>query len=436
MKLRFIRFVALRYFKAKRRSKGVTSTVLSISGVAVGVMTLTSVLAVMNGFQLGFIESILSISSYHIQIKSIDRARLNNEQLELVAGLEGIESVVPFTEHQTIARGFFSNQRGCLIRGLPPDVADLDPGLINRLDIVEGIFNIELPNSIVLGAELARHIGITVGDPVSLLALTGSSFKGLNPEEQVFTVTGLFKSGYYEFDLGWAFVSINTAIENFEQGLEFGISYGIKIQNRFKDQIAVRRIKNILNDGEFKIGTWREYNRAFFGALLMEKILMMVLIGLIFIVVGFNIYHMLRRAVQERYEEIGVLKALGASSRAVQYIFVLEGLLIGILGGGLGMLLGLLISVNINQVFSAAEELTNGILFLIEGLVYPLVGSKVERFSLFSPAYFYISEVPSRVLLHEAFLINLFALFSSCIASLMASLKVSDIKPAQVIRYE
>ncbi|GAG95563.1 unnamed protein product, partial [marine sediment metagenome] len=275
-------------------------------------------------------ESILELSSYHVQIHGRDKKTLDKEILSSVERLKVVRSIVPFTEHQVIAEGRTSNPRGCLIRGLPPEVTLKDPSFMNHLDVVDGDFDLHTPGSIVLGTELARQLGVAAGDTVTLIALDGQSFDGLIPIRQFFLVTGLFKSGYYEFDLGWAFVSLDAANRYFEQGRDTDLRYGIKIQNRFKDQAAARQIEAVLNDSNYQLGTWREFNRAFFGALLMEKILMMVLIGLIFIVVGFNIYHTLRRTVRERYEEIGVLKALGASNRAIQYIFVLDGLLIGL----------------------------------------------------------------------------------------------------------
>ena len=168
----------------------------------------------------------------------------------------------------------------------------------------------------------------------------------------------------------------------------------------------------------------------------MEKIMMTVLIGLIFVVVGFNIHHNLQRAVRERFEEIGLFKALGASEATVRRIFVLDGLLIGTIGALIGLLLGLLISVNINTVFRLAEMVVNAGLALVDMLMFPLVRSTSSRFSLFSPAYFYITEVPSTVLLREAVLIVLFAVFSPTAAAVSATTRVRDVKPAEVLRYE
>ncbi|MBN1837677.1 MAG: ABC transporter permease [Spirochaetales bacterium] len=438
---RFVIAVALRYFRARRRS-GAASTALSILGVAVGVMTLTAVLGVMNGFQLGFIESILEVSSYHLQLEGPEDPE---PLLAELRALRNVEAVVPFREEQVIVEGLYEDQRGCLLRRLPEAVESLDPGFRERLEIVEGRFDLAQRRGIVLGSELARHLGVGPGDTVSVIALGGASFASLEPERRTYLVTGLFKSGYYDFDLGWAFASLEdaradaaVAAPGAGAAADRGpaLKVGIKIRNRFRDQESLAEIRALVGQRGYAVASWREFNRAFFGALRTEKIMMMVLVGLIFVVVGFNIYHSLRRAIRERYEDIGVLKALGASDLAVQYVFVFEGLLIGLAGGGIGLLLGLLIAVNINWVFAAAERIVNLLAGLFFRLAAPLAGGGGEPFSLFSPAYFYISEIPSRVLFHETLLIVLFAVGSCTLAALFASSRAGSVRPAEVLRYE
>ena len=418
MSLRFVAFTAFRHLRSGRRSSGATAAVLSVAGVAVGVMTLTAVLGVMNGFQLGFIESILEVSSYHLQLELPAGGRLGPGALERLGGLPGVRSVVPFSESQVVAEGLYA-PRGCLLRGLPPEAGRLDPAFREKVSIVEGEFDLSGPADVVLGVELARYLGAGVGDAVTLLTLG----PGLEPEREHYLVTGLFRSGYYDFDLGWAFARL---------GEREPVRYGIKLANRFRDREAVQEIRALLGAGPYRLASWREFNRAFFGALRVEKLAMMVLIGLIFVVVGFNIYHGQRRAVRERFEEIGVLKALGASEGDVASVFLAEGLMIGLAGSVLGLSLGLLASANINGVFRAAEWVVNAAATAAARLAAPVA----ERFSLFSPAYFYISAIPSRVLLPEAFLVVLFALGSCVLAARFASGAVRNVKPMEVLRFE
>jgi lipoprotein-releasing system permease protein len=329
-----------------------------------------------------------------------------------------VRAVVPFAESQLVAEGRLE-PRGCLLRGLPSGVAALDAGFAGRLRMVDGELDLGGPAQVVLGAELARYLGVGVGDAVGLLELGG----GLEAERRTYLVSGLFRSGYYEFDLGWAFARL---------GPEDPVRYGIKIRNRFRDREAAQRVRQALGAGDYRLESWREFNRAFFGALRVEKLAMMVLIGLIFVVVGFNIHHGLRRAVRERFEEIGVLKALGATDGAVRSVFLTEGLLIGLAGSALGLTLGLAASANINGVFRAVEWLVNAVAAAAARLAAPMG----ERFALFSPAYFYLSEIPSRVLLPEAFLVVLFALASCVAAAGFAAQAVRNVEPMEVLRFE
>lgn len=437
MKLRFVLFVGLRYFKAKRKSSGLASSLLSMIGVGVGVMALTSVLGVMNGFQLGFIESILEISSYHLQIKAGEGVK--KERFVELENLRDIQSVISFTESQAIAEGKYVRQRACRVRGLPLDILNRDPGFRDSLEITDGVFDLGPPNSIVIGAELARHLGLAVGEKIVLTVLAGDSSGKLAPAKESFIISALFRSGYYEYDLGLAFVSSETAQNYFWPEKEPLFTLGIKLKDRFQLKNAEQSIIAAIGEAPgsgYRLVTWRDYNRAFFGALRMEKIIMMLLIGLIFIVVGFNIYHTLKRTVRERYEEIALLKAIGAPADTIKNIFILDGFLIGCLGSGVGMALGLLIAGNINEVFTIVEKLMNFLFGVIEILFAPLYRPGIGEFSIFSPAYFYLIEVPSRVLFHEALLILLLGLLSATMAAYFASQRVAGIKPVQVLQYE
>ena len=433
MKLSWVLFVALRYFKTKRQNRGLGPSILSVLGIAVGVMTLISVIAVMNGFQLGFIDDILEIRSYHIRLTAGPEG-LDEETIGRIKGLKGVAAVLPFMEIQSLLKSDYTNFEGVLLRGVPANAVELDPSLIRQLDLKKGEFNLAGSGSVLLGYELAHALGVGPGDQVSSLSLAGASFKSLKPDAFAFTVTGIFKSGYYEFDRNLAFISLEDARSI--AGTGESLVYGIKLKNRYNDRTEMQLISRLLEDSPRELVSWRHYNRSFFGALRMEKLAMMILVGLIFIVVGANIYHALKRTVVERAEEIGVLKSLGASSRAVQTVFLLDGVLIGLTGGFLGLLAGLFLSVNINQVFALAEIIINFGLRFAEKLFLPFAAAGAEGFSIFSSAYYYLTDIPSRLLFPEVLLIFLFAFLSSAGAAFFASRTVTGIRPAEVLRYE
>jgi lipoprotein-releasing system permease protein len=211
----------------------------------------------------------------------------------------------------------------------------------------------------------------------------------------------------------------------------------VKIANRFEDGAPLRDARAALAGHGFSVESWRTYNKAFFDALFMEKLMMMVLVGLIFLVVGFNVYHSLRRSVFERMEEIGVLKAIGVPPGRIQAIFVLEGLFIGAAGAAAGLLAGLLLSVNVNEVFAGVERLVSWALGAVRLLTLPFVSNPAgARFRIFSPNVFYLSKIPSHVYLREAFMISAFAVVACAGAAWAASRAVSRFRPSEVLRYE
>ena len=441
-KARWIGFIASRYVSRRRGNS--PSVVFSVLGIATGVLALTVIIAVMNGFQLGFIESILEISSYHLRVEGL-APEAAGELTGRLRSANGVLAVLPFREINVLIRRNLGT-RGALVRGVPPDALEQDQGLAEKLEMEEGFFNLDAPRNIVIGAELARHLSVWAGDRISLLSITG----GIRDEgdDNYYTVTGIFRSGFYEYDLGWAFINIATAAELSGAGeepseLSAGPVLGIKLKNRWQDRRAVDEIKKVLalsgieDDGAVSIESWRDYNRAFFSALRTEKLMMFILVGLIFVVVGLNIFQAQRRTVLERREEIGLLRALGASDIEVRLVFVWDGFIIGFTGAGIGLVLGLLVAFHIPAFFSFLENAVNFFIYIANLLSGWFGGDAgAEEFAVFSSRIFYIKEIPSRVIPHEAVLTFLFGFLSALLAAWFASGKVSGTRPAEVLRYE
>jgi lipoprotein-releasing system permease protein len=420
----WIGFVAIRYFRGRRNSNS-PAPVLAILGIATGVLALTVIIAVMNGFQLGFIESIIEISSYHLRIEAFPQGERGDSLREKLEALPAITSVVPFREIQGILRGREQGNQGAVVRGLPPDALERDPGMAGKLVFEKGSFSLEAGSSILLGAELARRLDADVGDWISLVSVDDTG-----TDDSRFLVTGIFRSGFYEYDLGWAFINIDRSMGE-------DLFLGVKLKSRWQDRAGIEQVRKVLDEGS-RVFSWRDYNRAFFGALRTEKLFMFILVGLIFIVVGLNIFQAQRRSVLERREEIGLLRAVGAADMAVRLIFVWDGFIIGMAGAGIGMLLGLLIACNIAAFFSILEGLVNFIIHILNIIASPFAGAEAagEGFAIFSPTVFYIKEIPSRLIPHEVLLIFLFGFFSALLAAWFASGRVSRTRPAEVLRYE
>ncbi|MDR0584318.1 MAG: ABC transporter permease [Treponema sp.] len=440
----WIWYVAARYiFRGRGNSP---SPVLAVLGIAVGVLVLIVILAVMNGFQLSFIESILEISSYHLRLESFS-AEKAGEARSVLAALPGINAILPFREFQGLVRGSRNGQRPVMIRGLPADALELDPALGSRLEFEAGSFDIADRRSALLGAELAGRLEAGIGDEISLFSISGILSGGDGAESETdgaaesagvetFTVTGIFRTGFYEYDTSWGFINIESAAAFSESG----VTLGVKLKNRFQDRQALEAARRAFSVRagfeEIKLSSWRDYNRSFFGALRTEKLFMFILVGLIFIVVGLNIFQTQRRSVLEHREEIGLLRAIGGRELAVRFVFVCNGAIIGFSGAASGLVLGLLIASNISLFFSILEGAVNFFINMVNVLMSFWGAGEMGNFAIFSPAVFYIKETPSRIIPHEVALIFMFGFLSALLAAWFASGRVSRIRPAEVLRYE
>jgi len=432
LKNKWVLFIASRYiFKGRSNSP-----ILAVLGIAFGVLTLIVIIAVMNGFQLGFIESILEISSYHIRLENIPQDSIK-KTLEEIKTVPGVKTAVPFKEFQGLARGRRSGQQAIAARGVPAHVLGTDKLMGTKLEFEDGYFNILRDDSVLLGKELAKRLGVGVGDSVTIFSITGIFSAQDENGLYEFTVTGIFRTGYYEYDCSWAFVNIENA-SFFANSNEEKI--GVKINNRFQDKIVLERIKKKLSKeayfNDIKISSWRDYNRSFFGALRTEKLFMFILVGLIFIVVALNIFQSQRRSVLQRREEIGLLRAVGGTQNAVRFVFVCDGALIGLTGAGLGLISGLFIASHIPQFFSFIENIVNSAIGALNIVAGFFGAGRTESFAVFSPAVFYIKEIPSRIIPAEVILIFMFGFLSALSASWFASRKAVKIQPAEVLRYE
>jgi lipoprotein-releasing system permease protein len=431
-RLSWILFVSRRYFLAKRKEKSIASSALSVTGLALGTATLIVVIAVMNGFQSGFTKSIMEISSYHARLtakqgKSEDlRSQMEKDPR--------VASATKFLDMQLLVRSAYGDPQSLNLRVLDKDALRKDAGLRQALAGDPKKLDFTASGSILLGNELFANLGLRVGDSVDLISIKMDGEEGLVPSRYAFTVAGTFNCGYYEYDRSWALCSFESA-EGLVRDEGGEPLVGVKLKNKDQDAAFCASLAKNPPAGLEEAVSWREYNRVFFGALRIEKTIIMMVILLIPLVVAVNIFHSLRRSVFERHEEIGLLRALGASPRQVQGIFLIEGALIGLLGALIGLCLGLAITYNVNGIFLALESVVNWVVNALDAIVDP-VAPRGASFSFFSPAFFYLSEVPVRVYFPEALFSFLFAFASSAGSAYLASGAVSRFQPQEILRYE
>jgi len=425
--LRWVFYVSQRFSRIDQRSRFAMTSVLPAVGIGFGVMALIIILSVMNGFQLESIESILEISSYHIRAipdSDEDSVSLLNQSLQEPM----VTSINPFYEAQGLLVGRNGRQSAALIRAIDHRQMYNDEGFAKQLQIYSGNFDLYTSRSIVLGSTLARNLGLRVGDSVNILALSGGADVDLFSENRVFTVTALFSCGYGDINAAFAFIPFEDGKELF--GKNAVPTYGIKISNKDHDERVMQKLSTALDSVHFE--SWRSFNRSFFGALRVEKNILMMLALLIFVVVAVNIFNGMRRMVYERREEICVLSALGSSSGNIQLIFIMQGLIIGLSGAVPGLILGLFMSVNIDTVFTLIAKASYFFQYMSASLFNPESLSYIIRNSTYS----FYAGIPARVYVNEVVFITLFGLLSAVSAAWLASTKVLSFKIAEVLRDE
>jgi lipoprotein-releasing system permease protein len=388
-----------------------------MAGIAVGVAAMMIILGVMNGFQMGFIDSVLELDSYHIRVESDGQKYLDALDTD---EHPGIRTVLPFIDMRTLALNARGKTEALRIKVIPDDAFQRDSSLPGMLQLQSGSYG----NGILVGSEFAQRMNVGTDDTISVLTVQMDPDLGVTAATVPMRISGIFHSGFYDFDAGLAFLPSSKAAQIAE-----GETWmtGIKLADRFDDarMLALLRAGGI---PEGQIESWRSYNRAFFGALRMEKSIMMILVGLIFIVVGVNIFHALRKAVYARVEDIATLKALGASSASLRRVFMIDGATAGLGGAALGLVIGLLVALNVNQVFAFLESF----IAVLAGFLPGGNGS----FAFFSPDFFYIAAVPVRLPFTEVLFIFISGAASAMVAAWAASIRISSLKPSEVLRDE
>ncbi len=420
-------FFAGRFFKTKRKEKGQASSILSVLGLSIGIMALISVIGVMNGFQQNFIDNILDIGSFHIQIRS---EKIDDKLLNEIRSSKLVTSVMESGDVDTLISSPYSDSQGVSIKLVPKGFDQIDTSMTNAMELVQGSLTLDDSHSILLGQRLAYYLGVTVGDPVNLVIYKTSSRLSFGKETQEFTVRGTFKTGYLDYDAGLALISLDDGYQYFINPKQTYI--GVKLINSNLDHTFIR---NNQWDG-VQISSWRDFNKSFFGALRMEKTMMLLLVGLIFLVVGFNIYHSMTRSVLERSEEIAILRAIGVVPKSIQGIFLWEGLLIGGMSALIGTGLGLFIGININEIFLLAENLSGIFTALINPLLIGLGQQAIEPLDFYSSGIFYTNGIPCHFHFGEVFFITLLGVSAAWIASYCAARKVSELQTMEILRNE
>jgi lipoprotein-releasing system permease protein len=402
-------FIALRYFRTKKQRRGISiNTWISIAGVALGVMALIIVLSVMGGFHEDLQQKILGANAHLVVLNYSGKIGQYQSLKEKIDHIEGVRHSSPFIFGQ-IMLSFGERGYGVIIRGVDPD---LEAGTTNILNFIKegGIHNLKggqlKSPGIIIGRELARNLGLIVGDEVKMISPMGDIGPlGMIPRMKKFKVVAIFEINMYEYDANLALIHIHDAQEFFNYRDEI-TGFEIGIDDIYRAAEMSERIETSLGP-PFYAKNWMEMNRNLFSALKLEKLVMFIILVLIVLVASFNIVSNLIRIVLEKSREIAILRALGATKRGIMSVFMIHGLFIGIVGTVFGLIGGYVICLLL----------------------------KVYKFPL-PPDIYYLSFLPVRMNLFDFIIVPATAIFISFLATLYPSWQAAKLNPVEPLRYE
>ena len=411
-------FIGLRYLKAKRKSTFISLiTLISVAGVALGVMALIIVLAVMTGFEEDLKDKILGTNAHIVVLNSAGAMQDYQDLQKKLEGIDGVVAATPFIYNQVMLSSG-RNVSGVVLRGI--DVTS-DAKVTNlHKSIVEGSLKTLEDKSattpgLVIGKELAKNLGLMLGDTVDVISPMGNITPfGMMPKLRHFRVAGIFNTGMFEYDSTLAYVSLAEA-QNF---LALGDAV-TGIQLRVRDVYHTGALVQVINrelGPPYHARDWMQMNKNILFALKTEKSVMFIILTLIVLVAAFGIASTLFMVVMEKTRDIAILKSMGATSRSIMRIFVFEGVIIGVLGTVIGVLSGLLVALNLEPIVGVVQ--------------------KVTGFELFSKDIYYLDHFPSQVIPSDVILISITAVLISFAATLYPSWAASRLSPAEALRYE
>ena len=337
-------FVARRYLTARQKQAFISViSLISVLGVGLGVASLIVVVGVMHGFSTELRDKILGINAHMVAAVAGGAMHDYRELMGKAEAVPGVLGATPFVYTEVMlssARGV----KGVVLRGVDPASAGKVLALPKEM-IVGSLDDLEIPGpfpGIVLGRELADRLGLVVGETVNLMSPAGKeSAAGFSPKVKTFVLRGLFKSGMYEYDSTLAYVTIPAAQELL--GFKRDIATGLELKVADVDAVdaLAPKVRSALGGPPLFVRTWIDMNGNLFKALHLEKTAMFVILVMIVVVGCFSIITTLIMLVMEKTRDIAILMSMGATPAAIRKIFMLQGVIIGVVGTALGYALGL-----------------------------------------------------------------------------------------------
>ena len=402
-------FIALRYLLARRKQAFISLiSLISTMGVAVGVMALIIALALMTGLQGEVRDRILG-STAHVYVWKARGISDYRAEVEKLKKLPDVLGAAPGVLSKALAIGDQS-EAFITIKGvdpaLEPTVTDIQRSMVaGELDALGHDDEDEQPG-VLLGKLLAEQLGASVGETITLLTPTGTlSPMGMMPRSRRARVVGIYSLGLFEFDSSYGLVSLSFGERL--KGTEMVDMIQLRVRDIYEAPAVAEQIPAQLGS-EYVAQDWADLNRQLFSALWLEKMAISIAIGLIVMVAALNIVASLVLLVMEKSRDIAILKTMGTSSGRVMRIFMLQGLIIGLLGTTIGGIGGLTLCWILDR--------------------YKLIQIPMDVYQ--------ISHVPFVVLPQDFVVVIVSAVVICFLATLYPSRQASRLDPVQALRFE
>jgi lipoprotein-releasing system permease protein len=412
---RFELMVGLHYLRAKQKNKFVSFiSFVSIIGIALGVMVLITVLSVMNGFQKEIRSKIIGVTS-HMQIVDVTNKLSDWQNItKLVEHNKHILAMAPYIDGQGLI-SYDGNVSGVMVRAIEPYLENKVEDINKK--IILGEFNQLMPKkyNMVIGSDLARNLGVTIGDKITLITPDGQiTPAGMLPRYKRFTISAVFSTHMLEYDSGLVLINLDDAKLLYKYG-DNVTGIRLRVDDVMNTPLIKKQLLPNLTDNLMLLD-WIDQHKDYFRAVNLEKKMMFIVLILIVAVAAFNLVSTLVMMVNEKKPDIAILRTMGATKVNIRKIFILVGSLSGLIGTLIGTILGILLGSYIGYIVHFIEVMTN---------------SKIINADVYMIDY-----LPSQVIFSDVSTIVVISILLSIIATIYPSKKALDINPVEALRYE
>lgn len=408
------RMLAFRYLKSRKRT-GFVSVIAGFSflGIMLGVATLIIVMSVMNGFREELMNRVLGINGqlgvYPAWGSTLDAVQ---DKVDKMQKIDGVVQAIPVVDGQVMVSSK-ETSAGVMVRGMTAEDFAKRPLLGGQYKGWE--LSEFTDGQVILGYRLARKLAVRSGDDITLVSPKGNvTAFGTLPKMKAYTVIGTFNSGMSEYDSNFIFMPLTEAQKFFM--MKDKVSHLEVFTQKDADMKKIIDEAFVAMGDTAQIHDWRYTNKAFFNAIEVERNVMFLILTLIIVVAAFNMISGLIMLVKDKAKDIAVLRTMGMSRGAVQRIFLMSGLTVGVVGTLAGFILGLAFCYNIDSIKNALENLSGK--------------------ELFSAEIYFLSKLPAKVDMTEVGVVVCMSLVLALLSTIYPSYKASKTDPVEALRYE